>query len=163
MARPTSKIELLNQSEVNFKKLMALVESTENPNQEFLPGTMNRNIRDILAHLHHWHLMMLNWYSVGMNGQKTEISAPGYTWKTTPLLNRKIWEDYQGSGLKAVMEKLFKSHDNITALIEKHSNEELFEKKRYRWTGTTSLGAYFIGATSSHYDWAIKLIKKGLR
>jgi len=61
MARPTSKIELLNQSEVNFKKLMALVESTENPNQEFLPGTMNRNIRDILAHLHHWHLMMLNW------------------------------------------------------------------------------------------------------
>lgn len=162
MARPTSKIELLSQSEANFKKLMALVESTENAEREFLPGTMNRNIRDILAHLHHWHLMMIDWYTVGMSGQKPEIPAKGYTWKTTPLLNRKIWEDYQGSVLETVMEKLFTSHVNITALIEKHSNEELFEKKRYRWTGTTSLGAYFIGATSSHYDWALKLIKKGL-
>ncbi len=162
MARPTSKIELFSQSEGNFKKLMALVESTENPEREFLPGTMNRNIRDILAHLHHWHLMMIDWYTVGMSGQKPEIPAPGYTWKTTPLLNNKIWEDYQASVLEEVMEKLFTSHVNITALIEKYSNEELFEKKRYRWTGTTSLGAYFIGATSSHYDWALKLIKKGL-
>ena len=162
MARPTSKIELFSQSEGNFKKLMALVESTENPEREFLPGTMNRNIRDVLAHLHHWHLMMIDWYTVGMSGQKPEIPAPGYTWKTTPLLNNKIWEDYQASVLEEVMEKLFTSHVNITALIEKYSNEELFEKKRYRWTGTTSLGAYFIGATSSHYDWALKLIKKGL-
>ena len=163
MARPTSKIELLNQSDANFKKLMALVESTENAEREFLPGTMNRNIRDVLAHLHHWHLMLIDWYTVGMSGQKPEIPAPGYTWKTTPLLNRKIWEDFQASVLEEVKEKLIASHVNITALIEKHSNEELFEKKRYRWTGTTSLGAYFIGATSSHYDWALKLIKKGLR
>ncbi|MBL0303747.1 MAG: ClbS/DfsB family four-helix bundle protein [Cytophagaceae bacterium] len=162
MARPTSKIELLNQSEGNFKKLMALVESTKNPDQEFFPGTMNRNIRDVLAHLHHWHLMMIDWYTVGMSGQTPEIPAKGYTWKTTPRLNRKIWEDYQGTVLEEVKEKLFTSHVNITTLIEKHSNDELFEKKRYRWTGTTSLGAYFIGATSSHYDWALKLIKKGL-
>ncbi|HOP45228.1 MAG TPA: ClbS/DfsB family four-helix bundle protein, partial [Flavobacteriales bacterium] len=41
--------------------------------------------------------------------------------------------------------------------------EELFEKKRYRWTGSTSLGAYLVSATSSHYDWALKLIQKVLR
>lgn len=40
---------------------------------------------------------------------------------------------------------------------------ELFEKKRYKWTGTTLLGAYFVSATSSHYDWAYKLIKKAKR
>ncbi|MEM7107806.1 MAG: ClbS/DfsB family four-helix bundle protein [Bacteroidota bacterium] len=45
-------------------------------------------------------------------------------------------------------------------MIEEHSEEELFEKKRYKWTGTTSLAAYLISATSSHYDWALKLMKK---
>ncbi len=48
-------------------------------------------------------------------------------------------------------------------LIEKHSDVELFEKKRYKWTGTTSLGAYLISSTSSHYDWAIKLIKRSMK
>jgi hypothetical protein len=45
-------------------------------------------------------------------------------------------------------------------LICQHSDQELFEKKKYAWTGTTSLGAYLISATSSHYDWATKLIKR---
>jgi len=45
------------------------------------------------------------------------------------------------------------------ALIEKHNDDELFTKKKYEWTGTTSLGSYFISATSSHYDWGLKTVK----
>jgi hypothetical protein len=45
------------------------------------------------------------------------------------------------------------------ALIEKHTDEELFTKQKYKWTGTTSLGSYLVSATSSHYDWGIKQIK----
>ena len=48
---------------------------------------------------------------------------------------------------------------NFVDIIGKHSDEELFTKKKYQWTGTTSLGAYLIGSTSSHYDWALKTIK----
>jgi hypothetical protein len=44
-------------------------------------------------------------------------------------------------------------------IIEKHTDEELFTKKKYAWTGTTSLGSYLISATSSHYDWGLKTIK----
>jgi len=55
---------------------------------------------------------------------------------------------------------LTSSFNELQDIIRKHSNEELFEKKRYKWTGTTSLGAYLVSATSSHYDWAYKLIKK---
>ena len=46
-----------------------------------------------------------------------------------------------------------KSYKDVVALIEKHNDDELFTKKKYQWTGTTSLGSYFISATSSHYDW----------
>jgi len=161
MARPKSKTELLNLSKENFKKLNDVIEglSTEEQNKEFAEGTMNRNIRDILTHLHHWHLMMLDWYKVGMSGEKPEMPAKGYTWKTTPDLNKWIWENYQETDLAKAKHLLKESFHSVQKIIEKHTNEELFEKKRYNWTGTTSLGSYLVSATSSHYDWALKLIK----
>ena len=50
-----------------------------------------------------------------------------------------------------------------TILIEKFTNEELFEKKNFDWTGTSTLGAYCVSATSSHYDWAMKKIKAHIK
>ncbi len=44
-------------------------------------------------------------------------------------------------------------------LIGKPTDEELFTNKCYGWTGSTSLGAYLVSATSSHYDWAIKTLR----
>ena len=165
MSRPTNKNDLLTLSQKNYKNLNNFVDSftEEDKKKEFLKGTMNRNFRDVLAHLHHWHLMMLEWYSIGMKGDKPDIPAKGYTWKTTPELNRKIWESYRTTDIKEVRPLLDKSFRDIQKIIEKHSDAELFEKKKYKWTGTTSLGAYLISATSSHYDWALKLMKKAMK
>lgn len=165
MPRPTNKTELLSLSQKSYKDLNNFVDSfsEEDKNKEFPPGTMNRNIRDVLAHLHHWHLLMLEWYSIGMKGEKPEMPAKGYTWKTTPELNKTMWEKYSNTDLQTARELLDKSFKEVLSLIEKHSNEELFEKKKYKWTGTTSLGAYFVSCTSSHNDWALKLIKKAMK
>lgn len=162
MPRPKTKVELEQLSQQNSDKLMGLIEALDEAEQEkeFPPGTLNRNIRDILMHLHHWHLMMLGWYEVGMTGQKPEMPAPGYSWKMTPELNVWIQKQYTEVPLQEAKDQFFESQKQVFALIHQHSNEELFEKKRYKWTGTTFLGAYLISATSSHYDWALKLIKR---
>ncbi|MFY0644140.1 MAG: ClbS/DfsB family four-helix bundle protein [Bacteroidia bacterium] len=104
--------------------------------------------------------MMLEWYTVGMVGNKPDMPAKGYTWKTTPQLNRWIWEKYNQIKLEDAIGHYESSYEKIRALIKKHSDKELFEKKRYKWTGSTSLGSYLVSCTSSHYDWALKLIKK---
>jgi hypothetical protein len=44
-----------------------------------------------------------------------------------------------------------------------HTDAELFTKRRYVWTGSTSLGAYLVSATSSHYAWAAKQLRTFLR
>ncbi|EUJ59890.1 hypothetical protein MCOL2_05518 [Listeria fleischmannii FSL S10-1203] len=44
--------------------------------------------------------------------------------------------------------------------MEPFSNNELFQKGAVSWSGGTTLGSYFISTTSSHYDWAIKKLKK---
>lgn len=165
MPRPADKAQLLHLSQQTFDDLNACIDAM--PESErlatFPEGTMNRNIRDVLAHLHAWHLMLLDWYNTGMKGQKPVMPAQGYTWKDTPALNRKIWEEAAQISLPDIRTKLEQSHKAIRLLMEQHSNEELFEKKRYRWTGSTSLGQYLVSATSSHYEWAIRLIKKQLK
>lgn len=162
MAKPKNKEELLNAGESNYTRLTNFIEAMPPEKQvaDFPPGTLNRNVRDVLMHLHHWHGMMMEWYKVGMAGNKPEMPAPGYTWKTTPALNQWIQNEYSEMPLEEAKNHFSESYQQVRRLIEQHNNEELFEKKRYKWTGSTSLGAYLISATSSHYDWAFKLIKK---
>jgi hypothetical protein len=45
------------------------------------------------------------------------------------------------------------------ALIENHNDDELFSKKKYEFTGSTTLGAYFHYNTADHYNWALKTIR----
>jgi len=162
MSRPKTKQELLEVSQKNCSKLMEYVDAlTEREQQAAFPKEyLNRNIHDVLAHLHHWHLMFLDWYSVGMSGKKPDMPAKGYTWKTLPELNREIWKKYKDVNLAEAKEMLQTSFASVRKIIEKHSDEELFTKKKYHWTGSTSLGAYLVSVTSSHYDWAFKLIGK---
>lgn len=165
MPRPQSKSELQTLSQKNYEQLLLFVANLpdEKREKEFPEGTMNRNIRDIIGHLHHWHLLFFNWYEIGMEGKKPAIPKEGYTFADTPRLNREIWQECQHFSLKEITILFEQSHQKIMQIIEKHSNEELFTKKKYAWTGSTSLGAYLVSATSSHYDWALKLIRKNTK
>lgn len=165
MPKPKSKKELIEVSQNNYKALMNLVNSysKEEMHKEFSTGTLNRNIRDVLAHVHQWHIFMLDWYKVGMKGEKPNMPAKGYTWQTLPALNKIIWKESQDITLDDAKKLLNKSSKRVQSLISAHTDKELFEKKRYPWTGSTSLGAYLIMNTTSHYTWAIKLIKKSMK
>lgn len=162
MAKPKTKDELLELSQRNFKRLNDFIDSFSDKEikTEFPKGTMNRNIRDVLAHLHHWHEMLLDWYNVGMSGIKPDMPAKGFRWSETPELNKKIWNQYKTTELKKVRSMLNESYIKLQSVIKKHTDEELFEKKRYNWTGTTSLAIYLSANTSSHYTWAYNLIKR---
>jgi len=55
------------------------------------------------------------------------------------------------------------SYTVMSKLFEKHTNDELFDKKRFKWTATTSLNTFFVLVTSSYFEWALKLMKGGLK
>jgi hypothetical protein len=165
MPRPASKNDLLAQSRSNYDALNAFIAGLPPADRErsFRPGTMNRNIRHVLGHMHHWHMLMLGWCAVGMQGGKPAMPAKGYTWTHTPDLNRYIHAAYSDVPLKKAHALFERSHAEVMALIERHSDAELFTKERYAWTGSTSIGSYLVSCTSSHYDWALKLMRKGLK
>jgi len=59
MSRPVNKEELLKASRTKFDDLNAIIQSLTEKDREkqFPEGTMNRNIRDVLGHLHQWHVL----------------------------------------------------------------------------------------------------------
>jgi len=164
MPRPTNKKELLSLSDINLNKLLNFIDElpADIKNKTFCKNELNdrdKTVSDVICHLHEWHKMMADWYKTGMSGKKPAIPAEDVSWQTLPVLNHRIYEKYRDTDLKKAITMLKKSHKDIMALVEKHNDDELFTKKKYAWTGTTSLGAYFISSLSSHYDWGLKTVK----
>ena len=166
MARPKSKDELLEAANLEFSNLWKLIDSMTKEEQTsiFLFEDRDKNLRDVLAHLYEWRIMLENWHRIGtIEGGIPQVPGEGYTWKTLPDLNMKIWEKYQDTPLSEAKKLLKESHLRIIDLIKSLTNEELFDKKVYKWTKTTTLGSYFVSGTSSHYTWGMNKIKKHIK
>lgn len=165
MPRPTSKPELLDASAASFDKLMALVGSLspEQLEAEFAFEDRDRNVRDVLIHLHEWHRLLIEWVEANLAGEARPFLPDGYTWADYAPMNVEIRDKHAGTSVEDALEMVRASRAQVRELIQDRSDPELFEKQHYPWTGTTSLGAYCVSATSSHDDWAMKKLRKQAR
>ena len=123
----------------------------------------DQNLRDILIHLHEWHKLLINWISENQAGKAAPFLPEAYNWKTYPQMNMEFWNAHQNTPLDKAQLMLRESHAQAMALIEGFSDDELFSKKHFSWTGSSTLGSYCVSATASHYDWAIKKIRRHLK
>jgi hypothetical protein len=160
MARAKNKQQLLEWGEKEFENLILVLD--ELTQEQLIDSTVfgNRTVKDMIAHLYAWHLLFLRWYKEGMAGRKPEKPAPDYSWKETPQLNEELFQKYKDVSWQEISAKFKESHNEIMALIERHGNSDLEEKKQYAWTGSTSMASYLAAATTSHYRWATSLIRK---
>lgn len=165
MPRPTTKPDLIVAANEQFEKLWKMVDSMteKQQNDNFSFEDRDKNLRDILVHLYEWHQLLLNWINANQKGEQKSFLPEPYNWKTYPDMNVEFWKKRQNTPLNDSKKMLNESHKNVIALIETFSNDELFIKKYFQWTGTTNLGSYCISATSSHYDWAMKKLKNHIK
>lgn len=101
--------------------------------------------------------------SANQRGENKPFLPPPYNWKSYGQMNIAFWEKHQGTSLAQAKEMLKSSHAQVMKMMEEFSNEALFAKKRFSWTGTSTLGSYCVSATSSHYEWAMKKLKQYLK
>ncbi len=172
MARPTTKETLAIIAQEKFDKMWSIIDKMSRTQQEapFSPEmasagkethwARDKNLRDVLVHLYEWHQLLLAWVKANTNGEKRDFLPQPYNWRNYPDMNVAFWEKHQATTLPKAKGLLKDSHAEVMKLLDHFSQEELFSKQSFSWTGTTTLGAYFISATASHYDWAIKKLKK---
>lgn len=164
MARPTTKDALLAAAAAEYSAFQTALSRFD---AGFLTdiafqadiADQSRNPRDVICHIHAWQLMACEWCRIGDDGGVPHVPGPGLTWRHTPTLNAAIWQRYAATGYDDAVGLLVQSHADTVELIAAHTNEQLFNKGVYPWTKTTTLGAYFVSSTSSHYVWGIKTIK----
>lgn len=175
MGRAATKQDLISSAKEKFDKMWKLVDSMTEEEQRAAfcfeksnkmkeaHWTRDNNLRDIFIHLYEWHQLLLNWVEANQNGRiKPFLPAP-YNWKNYGQMNAAFWKKHQSTTYEEAKKLLLDSHGKVMDMIGEYSNEELFEKKHFSWTGTTNMGSYCISATSSHYEWAAKKIKMQIK
>lgn len=175
MPRAKTKAELIHSANENFQKMWKMIdmlsEQQQRQNFTYDPSSQDdafhwkrdKNLRDVLMHLYEWHQLLLNWVHHNMQGETRSFLPEGITWKNYQIMNEGFFEKNQAVEYETAKQLLQQSHEQVLALMEQFSDDELFEKKYFNWTGTTNLGSYYISVTASHYDWAMKKIKVYLK
>ena len=171
MARPQTKENLMIAAKENFEKLNTLISKmsdkelttpfdfSKDEKKKEAHWKRDKNLRDVLIHLYEWHQLILNWVESNQKGEEKPFIPQPYNWRTYGDMNVEFWKKHQNTSLEDATKALQKSHKEVLKLAENFTNEELFSKKVYKWVGGSTLGLYFVSATSSHYDWAIKKLK----
>ena len=171
MPRPQTKNDLLEAAELNYNKLLELIDSmtetelntefdfSSDPKKKEAHWGRDKNLRDVLIHLHEWHNLMIEWVANNRAGSRKPFLMEGYNWKTYGQMNLVFWQRNQSVSLEEALEQFKESHRKVIELIESMSNEELFQKNAFDWVGGSTIGSYFVSVTASHYDWAMKKLK----
>ena len=171
MARPQTKENLMIAAKENFEKLNTLISKmsdkelttpfdfSKDEKKKEAHWKRDKNLRDVLIHLYEWHQLILNWVESNQKGEEKPFIPQPYNWRTYGDMNVEFWKKHQNTSLEDATKALQKSHKEVLKLAENFTNEELFSKKVYKWVGGSTLGSYFVSATSSHYDWAMKKLK----
>lgn len=171
MARPATKKDLIGTAGNNFGKLHDFINSmTEkelslafdfsgDEKKKEAHWRRDKSLKDLLIHLYEWHQLLLNWVGLNMKGENAAFLPAPYTWKTYGDMNVEFCKKHQNTKLEESRKLFIESHNDIMSLANKFTNEELFSKDVYNWVGGSTLGSYFVSATASHYEWAIKKLK----
>ncbi len=171
MARATTKTDLLKNAQTNYEKLNELISNmtevelkepfnfSKDEKKKEAHWNRDKNLRDICIHLYEWHQLVLNWVNKNLEGTSVPFLPEPYNWKTYGDMNIEFWKKHQKTTLEDSIQMYTQSHKDVLELAEQFTSDELFSKDVYAWVGGSTLGSYFVSATASHYDWAMKKIK----
>lgn len=163
MPRPSSKEQLIHEILKEHAALETFL-ATLTPEEMVIPAIVGPwSVKDVLTHLTAWEQMCLGWYRAGKRGERPKMPAEGYSWRQIPELNHYLYEAHRDEPLEVVLHQFDASYHEILAAIRSMTDDELFTPQVYAWTGSTTLGSYMTSATCSHYTWARKEIRKGLK
>lgn len=151
--RFSSKSQFVSETEKQWQLLWELAESCN------ASRNSQRQLKQILAHLHAWHRLLLTWYSSGHDGDP-DLPAPGFNWQQTRELNRQLDDEFAPVEMASVRRRLKLSHGRVMKMVGELSENQFQNPGHFRWTKKNAIASYIVPNTVSHYRWATRKIKK---
>lgn len=162
MSRFSTKEELLEDALTARQTLDVLLASMpdEAKMEEITDGM---STKDFIAHRTEWGRMALSWCAEARAGTSPAVPAEGYSWGQLKELNAQIHERFADIPLDEAQREFDSVNDELITLIDGCTEEELFTKRYYDFTGTSDLATYLTSATGGHYRSAYKHINRWWR
>jgi len=140
MGVPKNKEELILAVNESYTKLS--VELTDIPSEltslKELEGhakNTSMSICNLVAYLIGWGELVLKWNLKKKEGEHVDFPETGYKWNELGKLAQKFYDDYDQFLYQELLLKLDEVVVSILDLIQKSSNEMLYEKPWYdKWT-----------------------------
>lgn len=163
MAKQTSKEQLMKDIHAERRRLEKNLSplSAEDMLQPRVTGAWS--VKDILAHLVAWEMLLMEWYQAGIQGSSSEIEPVGMCQTAMDALNQHIYEVNQWRSLDEVLAEFHASYQQVVTVIEGIPEGDMFVRRRFTWTGKLTLADYIAGNTCNHYAWANLQIRKWVK
>ena len=170
MANPTTKQELLSAMSDSYAELNEQIakmspeeiakpfDFSADPKKCGVRWQYDRGLRDLLAHLYEWQVLMRVFVQNIREGHQKDYLPDEYR-KNYHEMDKMIVEKHQQTPMEEAKRLLDGTHKEMLHLAESFTEEELFTKGHYKCTYTTDMAAYFVSVTSSPYGQAVKLLK----
>lgn len=128
----------------------------------FVGNSHYETVADVLAHLHAWHLARESWGVIAAQGGIPAVPAEGYTWRDLDALNIKLRDEWRGTSIEELRERLVDSHERLQDAVSAYDDEALADPEFFPWMHGISFGTYCLMSGAQHYQWARELIEAGL-
>ncbi|MEE3649223.1 MULTISPECIES: ClbS/DfsB family four-helix bundle protein [unclassified Brenneria] len=167
MSVPGSKDELIKAINSNFASLMKRLNALP-PERAFAPemtghakGT-HMSAANLVAYLLGWGELVLKWHQNERQGLPVDFPETGFKWNQLGLLAQKFYRDYAHiEDWSTLLDLLVKNKTELLALIEAHSDEQLYGQPWYgKWTRGRMIqfntASPYKNATGRLRDWGKK-------
>ncbi|WP_225049336.1 ClbS/DfsB family four-helix bundle protein [Lacticaseibacillus kribbianus] len=162
MAKPQTRQDLILSTYRHHDRLVAQVDALTAAQQAtpFAFKGRDRNLRDVFVQLAAWEHLYLDWSTANLAGTAKRLLPKPYTWHTTGQLSRKIQAAHAETSLSDARQDFESAYDTLMDQFDALSNEQLFLRGFYPWTGSLALGEYATLVSASHFAWASKVVAR---
>ncbi len=148
---PATKSEILEliQSE---KRLLNAVVGKLTEAQRLTPGLEGeRTVKDVLAHIAAWELLMVEWLKETYAGLTPQRPAPGMTWDDLDLLNERIYLENKDRSLAEILAMSEAASTQADQAVHAMTETDLFDGSRFAWRNGDPLWHMVAANTWWHY------------
>ncbi|WP_262316837.1 ClbS/DfsB family four-helix bundle protein [Lacticaseibacillus parakribbianus] len=162
MAKPQTRQDLILSTYRHHDRLVAQVDALSPSEQAaaFAFKGRDHNLRDVFVQLAAWEDLYLDWSQANLAGDAKRFLPQPYTWQTVGKLGRKIQAEHVDTTLSDARQLFESAYGKIMDQYEQLTNEQLFLRGFYPWTGSMALGEYAAMVSSQHFAWGIKVLDR---
>jgi len=138
MKEYSSKQELISEIKKHAAVFIAEFNTVDNQTKDLMMEGVDRTPAQMIAYQLGWMKLILFWESEEQKGNVVITPTPEYKWNNLGGLYESFYKTYESYTLRELIDNFIDYVDQVAALVEGYSDEELFNPGGRKWAVTTA-------------------------